>query len=62
MSLLDLICDTEEEKQKILNSFERDKQLTEEHLQRDDIPMPDGSWKSFNGNSRFEFFLKSKGI
>jgi len=36
------------------NIMKLESKLTKEHLERGDIPMPDSSWKSQKGNSRYE--------
>lgn len=53
---------TKEEKEMLLQYMKKEQELTKEHLERGDIPMPDGSWKSQPGNSRYECFLRQKGI
>lgn len=59
-TILDTVCNSKEEKQTLLDTWKKDIELTREHLERGDIPMPDGSWKSQPGNSRYECFIKKK--
>lgn len=59
MKPLDLICNTEEEKQRVMEAIELTSQLDKEHFERGDIFDPTiGLWKS--KEFVFEQFLRNK--
>ena len=61
MRPLDLICNTEEERQKVMEAIEITSSLDREHLDKGDVFDPVlGLWKSRPGESLYERFIKEK--